>query len=185
MRSALPVASCQVPVQTRGCRRTRARRGLSIVEVLVSITIVAMLLTAVAAAFSASSQIIDQNDQFFRATQAARVSLNQMLTEIRRSQAVSLPSYTEIDLITFDGQDQIYVYSPTNEIIKLITTGNINDPGYRLACNVTSCSFAADTQVDKGGISHVVRVSISMVVQVGTNTIRLDGSAAPRREQTY
>ena len=60
-------------------RKSPRRRGMSIVEVLISLAIVAMLLTAVAAAFSSSAQIIETNDQFFRASQAARVSLTRMM----------------------------------------------------------------------------------------------------------
>ncbi len=59
----------------------KSRKGLSLAEVMISLAISAMLLTAVAAAFTASSEAIEQNDQFFRASQAARVSMNQILTE--------------------------------------------------------------------------------------------------------
>ena len=166
------------------CRKSvRGRRGMSIIEVLISLAIVAMLLTAVAAAFSSSAQIIETNDQFFRASQAARVSLNQILTEVRRSHAVSAPTSGRIDMMTFDMKDRSYVYDPAAKTLKLITNDITTDPDYTLASNVVSCVFAADTMVDKGGISHVVRVSVGLTVQVGTSQIRLNGSAAPRREQ--
>src|SRR5687768_67366 len=77
-----------------------SRSGLSIVEVMISLTIAAMLLTAVAAAFTASSDVIDHNDQFFRACQAARVSMNQMLTQIRRADVVGPVSNTDVTLTT-------------------------------------------------------------------------------------
>jgi len=163
----------------------RRRTGMSIVEVLMSISIVAMLLTAVAAAFSSSSQIIEANDRFFRATQAARVSLNQILMEVRRAHAVSVPTSWRIDMITFDQDDRSYVYDSTGQTIKLITNAIATDPDYRLATDVSSCTFAADTFIDKGGISHVARVSVSMIVRVGSDQIRLSGSAAPRRVVTY
>src|SRR2546421_10256836 len=65
----------------------RRNRGLSLPEVLVSLTISALLLVAVAAAFSASAAAISVNDRFFRATQAARVSMEQILTLVRRCQS--------------------------------------------------------------------------------------------------
>jgi type II secretory pathway pseudopilin PulG len=72
-------------VSNRTGRPARVRRGLSIAEVMISLAITSMLLTAIAAAFHSSSQIITENDEFFRATQAARVCLNQILTEVRRA----------------------------------------------------------------------------------------------------
>jgi prepilin-type N-terminal cleavage/methylation domain-containing protein len=75
---------------TRPVARPAPRaRGLSLPEVMISLAITTMLLTAIAAAFHSSSQIIKENDEFFRATQAGRVCLNQILTEIRRSDAIA------------------------------------------------------------------------------------------------
>ena len=52
-------------------RLRRSRAGLGMVEAMISLAIAASLLTAVAMAFRASADAVDQNDQFFRATQAA------------------------------------------------------------------------------------------------------------------
>jgi len=68
--------------------RSRVRRALSLLEVMISLAISSMLLTAIAAAFQSSSQVIQNNDQFFRATQSARVAINQILTEIRRCDSI-------------------------------------------------------------------------------------------------
>ena len=64
------------------------RRGLSLAEVMISLAITSMLLTAIAAAFQSSSQVIENNDRFFRATQSARVAINQITTEVRRCDAI-------------------------------------------------------------------------------------------------
>jgi prepilin-type N-terminal cleavage/methylation domain-containing protein len=167
---------------TRNCTH---RAGLSMVEVMISLAIAAMLLTAVAAAFTASSDVIDHNDQFFRACQAARVSMNQMLTQIRRASAVTVSSSSRIDLITSDLDDITYRYEDPNDRILLITNDVNTDPDYRLASSVTACRFDADTETTPGGQVYPVRVTISMTVQVGDNVIRLSGSAAPRKSQNY
>jgi type II secretory pathway component PulJ len=154
------------------------------VEVMISLTIAAMLLTAVAAAFTASSDVIDHNDQFFRACQAARVSMNLMLTQVRRATSVQPVTGNEIMLLYPNPADETnpfdytYRYEDANDRILLIN----NDDGkqYRLATNVTACSFASE---DDAGT--VTRVTVSMTVQVADNVIRLSGSAAPRRSQTY
>src|SRR5699024_1418792 len=68
--------------------RRRRSRGLGLVELLISLAITASLLTAIAAAFSSSASLIDNNDKFFRATQSGRVALHQILTEVRRCDSV-------------------------------------------------------------------------------------------------
>jgi len=164
----------------------KSRRGLSLAEVMISLAISAMLLTAVAAAFSASSEAIDQNDQFFRASQAARVSMTQILTEIRRANAVQVPGNNKsLSMITFDNKDRTYSYDSDAQKLKMITNDVLTDPDYTLASNCTSTTFDVDTMTDAGGIKHVVRVAVTIIVKVGSNTIRLTGSAAPRKEQTW
>ena len=167
---------------------TPRRVGLSIVEVMISLAIVAMLLTAVAAAFTASSDLIDHNDQFFRASQAGRVSMNQMLTQIRRATDVGVAgndigvNYTDPNNVD---RDVTYRYDPANKRLLLITNDITTDPDYHLANNVTACTFSAETATDEAGVDHTVRVTISMTVAVQDNQIRLSGSAAVRRKQDY
>ena len=91
--------------------RSRSR-GLGIVEMVISLAIAAMLLTAVAAAFTASAAAVEVNDDFFRATQAARVSMNQILTDLRRADGVEVPSSSLIEVITWDSQDRGYSTTP-------------------------------------------------------------------------
>src|SRR5258706_5221728 len=134
----------------------------------------ALLLTAVAAAFSASSEAIEQNDTFFRASQAARVSMTQILTEIRRANAVSVPvGNSSLSMITFDNHDRTYKYDAAAQKLKLITNDILTDPDYTLASNCTSATFDVDTITDAGGIKHVVRVAVTVIVKVDKNAIRL------------
>jgi prepilin-type N-terminal cleavage/methylation domain-containing protein len=176
----LPTANCQLP----------SRRGLSIIELLISLAISALLLTAVAVAFSASSQVIEHNDQFFRASQAARVSMNQLLTQIRRCTTIDVANSKTINLLTDNGADISFVYddSATNvedKVLKLITNDVAADPDYTLASNISALAFTEDTAQDANGTTYTVRVAITITVEVGGNQVRLSGSAAPRRAQTY
>jgi len=173
-------------------RVKKARRGLSLAEVMISLAISAMLLTAVAAAFTASSDAIEINDQFFRASQAARVSMTQILTEIRRANAVQAPLPTgpqtglkSLSLWTHDAKDRTYSYDVAAQKLKLITNDVLTDPDYTLASNCTAATFDFDTFADGAGVRHVSRVAVTITVRVDKNTIRLTGSAAPRREQTW
>jgi type II secretory pathway pseudopilin PulG len=193
------------PLVTPQHRRLRpGRRGLSLSEVMISLAITTMLLTAIAAAFHSSSQIITENDEFFRATQAARVALNQMLTEVRRADEVvaedtivpGTPAFTvskissnllpvSRPLAAHMSQEYMryYSYDPASKKLLLYfqdPTGKLSSP-YPLASNVQQSPFAWDEAKSSDNRQIASRVAISLEVAVGNNRIRLSGSAVPRR----
>ena len=180
-------------------------RGLSLPEVMISLAITTMLLTAIAAAFHSSSQIIRENDEFFRATQAARVCLNQILTEVRRADAIAIttvnfPGFSvpplNADLLPISrplasqsSMEFIRYYrydAPTKRIMLYFqdAAGHLSGE-YPVAGNVQQSPFAWEQDFDKDNKPFVKRISISLNVLVGRNNIRLSGSAAPRRSIVY
>lgn len=154
-------------------RRTRGR-GLGLVELIVSLTVAAMLLTAVGAAYSITTTAIEMNDQFFRASQAARVSINQIMSEVRRCQSgvVDDPS---LELTTQTGEKRVYTYDSENDQLTMTLLDQPLSPTYVLARNVNSCSFYTD------GDTIAMRVS----VMIGPNQVTLSGSAMPRRSMSF
>src|SRR5690348_5545531 len=88
-------------------RAHSALRGMSLPEVLISLAISSIVLTGVAVAWVTASNVVQQNDQFFRATQAARVSVNQLMTEARRCQSgiVDAPA---LELTLYNGEKRNY-----------------------------------------------------------------------------
>src|SRR5205823_1131522 len=138
-------------------------------------SITAMLLTGVAAAFNASAAAINNNDQFFRATQAARVSLNRILTQVRRGSIDDHSTSTNLHLITDSGQDLSYTYDSTLGQLKLVTNSDLTDPDYVLARNVASCQFTLQSGTDYAGHSCVARVSVLVTITIGNNSVLLSG----------
>jgi Prokaryotic N-terminal methylation motif len=61
----------------------KAYRGLSLIEVALGLAIGAILLTAVATAVKASADSMRTNEDYFFATQTARVSLANLVTTVR------------------------------------------------------------------------------------------------------
>ena len=169
-------------------RSTAARRlryGLSLVEVMVSLAIAATLLTAAAAAFNASSQVVQENDEFFRATQAARISLNQMLTQVRRGRVPLAAGGQALRLTTAADEDVTYRYLPANQRLVLITNADGTDPDYTLASNVSFMTIDVEAGKNAIGADCVARVSVTIRVRVGSNEVTLTGAAAPRRNLQY
>ena len=165
----------------------RARRGLSIAEVLISLTISAFLLVAVAAAYTASADAVEMNDKFFRATQAGRVTMNQLLTEIRRAESLAVAA-DHIDIMRPpqnrlpNESTRTFQYDAANKQMKL----RINyippaapSPWYSLARNVDQATFGP-AEMDATN-TNVLRVPVTVVVKIGNNEVRLSGSSGPRR----
>ena len=178
------------------------RRGLSIVEVMISLTITSFLLVAVAAAYNASASAVEMNDRFFRATQAGRVTMNQLLTEIRRADRVACAPGNDAIIVTRppatatkDGANiecqrwfrydavtkkvtvQIYYEKPDLSVY--------GGPVYSLASNVEAATFGPpDTIPNPAGPTAPpleARVPVTIEVKIGGNQVRLSGSSGPRR----
>lgn len=169
----------------------RRRAGLSLVEAMISLAITAMLLVSVSMAFTASTQVVQSNDEFFRATQAARIGLNQMLTEVRRATVIQGNATAQsVSLLTEDAEDRTYLYDPAAKKLYLYVGEVADNVRYTLCSNVQSATFAVDPVTRTDPVTgqqsvHIVRVAITMDVKCGNNHLQLSGSAAPRREVTY
>jgi len=135
-------------MNTTTTSRNRLRRGLSLPEIMIGFAITVLLLTATAAAFNASAQAVSMNDMFFRASQSARVSLNQLMVEIRRCDAVSVNT-TYVDIIR-PAEDltpgevfRRFSYDSAGQklTIQIFQAGNVGGPVRTVATNVTGVTF--------------------------------------------
>jgi hypothetical protein len=187
----------------------RRRTGLSLSEVMISLAISAMLLTAIGAAFDSSARMIENNDRFFRATHAGRVGLNQILTEIRRADAIVdrdttitgptvtfvvkgittnlLPIYRPAEARVPGEMVRYYRYDAANKrlLLSFVSNQGVASPEYPVAEDVQSSPFAWDMGTDANNAECVARVAVELDVKVGTSQVRLSGSAAPRRSLSY
>jgi Tfp pilus assembly protein PilW len=176
-------------------RNLAGRLGLSLVEVMISLAISATLLTAIAAAFSASSSAIEANDNVFRASQAARVTMLHLLSEIRMGTIDPASTPTAMRLLTSGTaslkesgiasipEDRTYRFdaAPNNRLV-MVTNSITTDPDYTLTSNVDPAvsRFSYDTGTDASGAPIVERVNVTIAVKVGKTTVRLAGTASPR-----
>jgi Tfp pilus assembly protein FimT len=152
----------------------RVRRGVGLVELIVSMAITASLLVAVGAAFSATASGIEMNDSFFRASQSARVSVNQVMAEVRKCQS-GVVDAASLELTTAQGQKRLYAFDAASGELRLSFPDDATPTTHVMARNVTAAAFSTDGK------------SIAMVVTVknGKNSVTLSGSAFPRRVMTF
>jgi type II secretory pathway pseudopilin PulG len=156
----------------RPCGRRPA--GLGLVELVISLAIAAMLLTAVAAAYAAATSAIEMNDQFFRASQAARVSINQIMSETRKAQS-GVVGANSLEITPSIGEKRLYEYDAANQRITMTFPDRLVPPTHVLARNVQDVQFFTDGQT----------ISMRVTIQIGPNQVTLSGSAMPRRTVQY
>ena len=182
---------------------TRRPAALSIMEVMISLSICSMLLVAVASAFNASAKAVDVNDRFYRATQSARVSMAQILTQIRRAGTCDVNGTwnaagdtvtgtgLSVSTPTINGQLPVFrtwQFDPAARKLKFYNASSATGTAYSLASNVSAVSFTGDMEPDPqstNGTKRTVRVTVDITVQVGPDTVRLTGSAVPRAVLAY
>jgi type II secretory pathway pseudopilin PulG len=147
---------------------------MGLVELLISLAISALLLTGVAAAFVASSAAVRANDEFSRAAQAARVSVNQIMSLARQCQSgVVTPSSLQLKLL--DGTTRSYGVNKLSRELQVNFESMVPPELHALAHNVEDVAFSTDGAT----------ISMVVTVRVGNQVLTLNGSALPRRSVIY
>jgi prepilin-type N-terminal cleavage/methylation domain-containing protein len=175
----------------------RLRRGLTMMEMMVSMSITTMLLAGVAGSFVSSANVVSANDAFFRASQAARVTLNQVVVECRRADAVQCSNtgtYDYIDVIrpveVLETNEVFrrYRYDVANRQLTMTlryADGTDGTPRVMVR-NVAAATFGPPQMgVDSNNATVVQRLPISVTIGVGPNAITMTGSTSPRRAMKY
>lgn len=203
-----------VPITMPAYRR-RQCRGMGLIEIMVSLTITASLLVAVATAWTSSANAVEHNEEHFRASQAARVTMTQVLAEIRRCAGIHNGSFagglttSNLRLITAavetptgdrPGRDLEWSFTPANTAFtnpldgvvsttdygRLLLINRTDNKLYTIARNVESISFTAALGTNDAGTANVpVTVTVKMVTVAGGNSVTTTGSAAPRYNMVY
>jgi prepilin-type N-terminal cleavage/methylation domain-containing protein len=196
------------PETARGrARRRRRRRGLSLIELMVALAISTALLASVGAAFHASAGSIETNDRISRATQAARITLLQLLSEVRIGLVDSDDSTTtEMTVLVTDPNDPTVTlrdrtYKLVGRELRMYTNDDPSDdvggvPGSHVLCrNVVALAFNKQVIKDENDnlTDLTARVAITITVDVDANgdgqgdgnAITISGSATPRKSLRY
>lgn len=159
--------------------RNTIRPAFTLVELLISLAITAMLLAAVAVAFNASVINYRENEEIYKAINGARQALFRITSQLRTATYV-VPNATatnECTLITADGEDLTYRYDSTAKTLYLVTNGVPTDPDYKLCENVKTMTFTKDIVVE----GEVRSVQIAMTVAAGGTEDKLSAAAVIRK----
>lgn len=145
----------------RSIYKCKILAGFTLVEILVSLLVTAMLIAAVAVAFNASIKNYNMNEDIFKAVNKARQALTMVTTQLRTAQAVDPNSPSnECTFISAAGEDITYQFdSSQNKLYMIKTSGT-----YLLCGDVSAMTFTRN--IDGSGF-FVKGVQISMTVTSG------------------
>lgn len=170
--------------------------GFTIVEVMLSLTILAILMTAVAFAFDASVTNYQANKGIYETVNTARQAMLRITNDLRSAQAVALigggdPDNTQVSLVTNTGTDITYRYDSTDNT--LYYDDNASSSNYVLCNNVTGATFnRTEHQIDRdsgaGGMVTItairdVRIVLTLTDDTGNISHTLAAATLVRKNQ--
>lgn len=174
--------------------KMKNKSGFTLIEVMVSLTILAMLMTAVAFAFDAAVTNYQANQGIYETANTARQALLRITNDLRTAQSVGLigsddPDNSQISLLTNNGNDVTYRFDSTNNI--LYYDDNTSANSYVLCDNVSAVTFdRTECTIDRdngaGGTMTVtairdVRIVITVTDDLGDVEQTLAAAALVRK----
>jgi prepilin-type N-terminal cleavage/methylation domain-containing protein len=175
-----------------------ALRGFTIIEMLMSMVILAMLMAAVGLAFHASTASYMVNQDMYERINNARQVLLRITADLRTAQGVAIlggGASQDIDnhrcsLIRANGMDVTYLHNSNgaasynsaldNNTLYLIVNGGAQAGNYVLCPNVADMSF---TRATTGSNVRNVQISMTVTNDDGSGSQALHTAAVVRTAQ--
>ncbi|MHC5138891.1 MAG: prepilin-type N-terminal cleavage/methylation domain-containing protein [Planctomycetota bacterium] len=174
--------------------------GFTIVEVMMSLVILAILMTAVAFAFDASVTNYQQNRGIYETVNTGRQALLRITNDLRTADDLALSTEeanTQVSFIkdtTGDGTyDKNVTYRFDSDTNTLYYDDNITSNSYVLCSNVTAATFdRTEHQIDRdngiGGVDTIwavrdVRITLTVTDESGNVSKTLAAATLVRKNQ--
>ena len=156
---------------------TKKIKGFTIVELLISLAITAMIMVSVAFALNASFDNYGENKKIYQAVNNGRQALTRITTEMRTALVdANTANQSACTLILPDTSIITYRYESDESKLYLNSGGN----DYLLCDNVTAMTFKK-SQDRLPSVTDVTSVVISMTVQAGDVSQTLSAAAIIRK----
>lgn len=180
----------------------KSQNGFTMVEVLVSLTILAMLMAAVAFAFDASVTNFQANQGIYKTVNTGRQALLRITNDLRTADDLPLSTEeanTQVSFIKDTNGDGTYDKNVTYRFDNSTTPGvlyyddNISVNSYVLCENVTAATFdRTEHQIDRdngaGGVDTIwavrdVRIVLTITDDTGDISKKLAAATLIRKNQ--
>jgi prepilin-type N-terminal cleavage/methylation domain-containing protein len=169
--------------------------GFTLVEMLISLALLAVLLASLAVAIHAATNSYSENNRLSALTETARGVLNRIAQDIRTSDAVTVTS-TQITITPPDdgsGLQQLR-YEVAGNCLNYYRKVNGATTSYVLIgpiagatdeVSLAGATISSTAGVDWEGTACTKSVTITIVLENGDNDLTITSSASPRRNQLF
>jgi prepilin-type N-terminal cleavage/methylation domain-containing protein len=163
----------------------RKTKGFTLIEMMMALTITALLLTALAASISGSMSNLKVNEGSYKTINNGRLALGRMCAELRTSQIVLDVSedYGYCTFLNADGDEVVYFRWGLNDMLGLKKDTlylRKNSKNYVLCEGVTDMSF--NKGLDPADPEIVRNVQINMTVKYGDISKKLSSATVIMRQ---
>ena len=161
-------------------KKYESKAAFTIIELMISLVIVTIILTAVAIAFDACIASYQANKDISDAVIKANQALSRITNDLRCAAAVDANSEpnSQCAFISAGGSDLTYRYEKSSGRIYLIQGSSTS---HILCDGISSAVFDRTTAVDGSGLRYVKNVQIKLTVGSGNNAQKACAAGAIRR----
>lgn len=165
--------------------------GFTLAEILLALTVSALLMAAIAAAMHASLTSYKNNEQLAAVTQTARSILNRMSRDIRTAQAISYNAglLTIIPPDSGNGISEIQYQFSGSQLAYRVTKNGVQT-AYDLVgtgddVQISSFAITDQTGQDWQGMDCIKSIAISATFTADGKSFPFNATARPRRNVIY
>jgi prepilin-type N-terminal cleavage/methylation domain-containing protein len=158
--------------------------GFTLVEVILSMTILAVLMTAVAVAFDASMKNYKDNEGLAKQINTARAALLRITNDIRTARGIVADLDTTQCSIDQDGDgeaDITYRFDGDNKVLYLDVYESGSTSSYVLCRNVSAMTFTRGTVPGQPSLIRNVRITMTITDEKEQMAQKLVAAAVVRR----
>ena len=169
----------------------RTSKAFTVAELLLALTISALLLLAIATVMYAGLENYKQNEQLATVTQTARGVLNRMTRDIRTAEAIDYDSevFTIIPPDDGSGITQIQYERDGEELIYRVTKDTVETTENLVASSddvyISAFSVTEETGQDWEGYDCTKCLAVRIALSIDGKTHSFSATARPRRNLVY
>lgn len=165
--------------------------AFTVMEALLALTILGLLLAAVAMSMQAGMKNYGENEKIAQLIQTSQVVLNRMMSEIRTAQAVDTDTQ-RISIIPPENDDGLtnIEYELVDGVLYYRQTINGEQTSQALissddVAKVVSFTVSRETAIGEDDLIYTRSVTAALELQAGDNQFTITASACPRRNMDY
>ena len=171
-------------------RNGRHRPAFTLVELLISLAIMALLLTATAAALVAATRSVASNADVVQSTALGRLALEQVMRQVRQcagceigeaaQQSAGITRAATLRVVDPSGGITIYTLRDVDQTLTLTTAAGDR---FVLARNVSAGEFIGQVEIDEAGHARTTAVRLELTITPPDGApLAVSASAKPRRQ---